>query len=133
MTLAAASQQAGSCAAGPIFEGYGARIAKDEFDITQDTPGMTTTLAMKDLRHIRDLAKDSKVCAATRGRHTARDCCCVVLCVKIAAPRPARRKCWVWLHYKRHARVRLSLKWQHALQLLVLKLTYNHGKTLATR
>ena len=51
--------------AGPIFEGYGARIAKDQFDITKETPGMTTTLAMKDLRHIRDLAKDSKVCVPT--------------------------------------------------------------------
>ena len=56
-------QQASQCAGvatGPIFEGYGARIAKDEFDITKETPGMTTTLAMKDLRHIRDLARDSK-------------------------------------------------------------------------
>ena len=73
------------CDAGPIFEGYGARIAKDEFDITKETPGMTTTLAMKDLRHIRDLAKDSKVRPATRSRHTARDCCCAASCVKIAA------------------------------------------------
>lgn len=64
MTEAAASQHAGNCDTGPIFEGYGARIAKDEFDITKATPGMTTTLAMKDLRHIRDLAKDSKVCTA---------------------------------------------------------------------
>jgi 3-hydroxyisobutyrate dehydrogenase-like beta-hydroxyacid dehydrogenase len=45
---------------GPIFEGYGARIAKDQFDITKETPGFAAKLAMKDVRHIRDLAKDSK-------------------------------------------------------------------------
>ena len=46
--------------AGPIFEGYGARIAKNQFDITKETPGMATSLAMKDVSHIRDLARDSK-------------------------------------------------------------------------
>ena len=48
-----------SCS-GPIFEGYGARIAKDQFDITKETPGFAAKLAMKDVRHIRNLAKDSK-------------------------------------------------------------------------
>ena len=59
-----------ACDTGPIFEGYGGRIAKDQFDITQETPGMTTTLAMKDVRHIRDLAKDSKVCVHTSSRRS---------------------------------------------------------------
>ena len=46
---------------------------------------MTTTLAMKDLRHIRDLAKDSKVCEPKSPSATWRAVTTVLLCVSAAA------------------------------------------------